>query len=780
MRKLILLIILVIILVSINWFRVLVAQDLSSLSPAEITRLKAQYGQTSAPAPDRPEYYQSPDVFNDTLPNVVSVPLELRSDSVADEARTGFESADSLKSFDALRPFGMELFRHSREGNPPADIASADDYVLGPGDNVLVYLWGRVEREYNLTLDRDGKVFIPKVGDVVVWGLTLQQFRDRMRRHLSKAYSDFDLTVSLGKIRSIRIYVTGEVKFPGAYTVSSLTSVINAVFAAGGPNGRGSMRNIKVMRSGKPVAGIDLYDLLLEGNNSSDIRLQAGDAVFVPVAGARVAVRGEIKRSAIYELRGTETIRQLLALAGSPTAEAYLDRVMLERISSGNTWEVRDLNLLCDSLHPCDDIELVDGDRITVFSIFELRRNMVAVAGQVQHPGYYERNDLTRVSDLIERGQLQPYDVYYDRADIFRRYADNRVEVIPIDLARALSGDSSANIPLEDRDSLHVYNISDVEYDKYVYIEGEIRKPGRYRLYEQMTVEDLIFLAGSYSRGADRGRAELARIDSLGEVTLSYLDFSRPATLSAGLREDDHLYIRQIPEWEMERNMTIAGEVRYPGTYFLTRNNESLYSMLQRAGGFTINAFPKGLVLERSAIRDDLERLQVPTLIHDTQPIVFDSAGNQIHEETFTYRPELMSRLIIDVDKVLASEGREGNVTLEPGDHMFVPSRPSGISVMGAVGANGTLRYHEGRRVKDYIKRAGDFTRQADKKGTRLVRASGEVYAGGGVLGEKVHLGDIIVVPSEIKRDRNWLKSASGVLGVTTGLLTSVYLITKL
>ncbi len=212
--------------------------------------------------------------------------------------------------------------------------------MLGPGDNVLIYLWGRVEKEYNLTIDREGKIFVPQVGELVVWGLTLEQFKARAIKQFSKVYSDYNLTISLGKIRSIRIFVTGEVKRPGAYTVSSLTSLFNAIYTAGGPNQRGSMRYIKLMRSGQEQAVVDLYKFLLEGDNSIDVRLQSGDLIFVPVAGSRVAIRGEVKRQAKYELIGQETALDILVLAGQPTAEAHLDRVMLERVTGKSEWEV--------------------------------------------------------------------------------------------------------------------------------------------------------------------------------------------------------------------------------------------------------------------------------------------------------------------------------------------------------------------------------------------------------------------------------------------------------
>ncbi|HPI32823.1 MAG TPA: SLBB domain-containing protein, partial [candidate division Zixibacteria bacterium] len=760
MRKLIIFILLVIVLVSINWFRRAMAQDLGSLSTEDIARLRRQYEQKSAPAPQpEPGYYESPRIFEEDTASPGPPAAPVAAPSPPAPVRTGFERDRTLEPFEDLRPFGMELFENAGETNPPADLVSSDDYVLGPGDNVIVHLWGRVEHEYNLTLDREGKVFIPKVGDLIAWGLTLEQMRQRMKERLAAIYSDFELTASLGKIRSIRIYVTGEVRRPGAYTVSSLTSVLNAVFTAGGPNERGTMRAIAVTRGGAAAAAIDLYDLLLKGHNASDIRLQTGDVVFVPVTGPRVAVRGEIRRPAIYELSGGENVSDLLRLAGGPTAAAYLDRVMLERISPAGEWLVRDLNLNCGPAQPCDTIALADGDRVTVYSIYDLRTNMVAVGGRVKHPGCYERTDSTRVSDLIARGQLQPLDVYFERADVFRRYPDRRVEVIPIDLTRALAGDPASDIVLADRDSLHVYGIDDVRREQFVYIEGEVHKPGKYPLYDGMTVGDLIFLAGSFLRGADAGEAELARLDSLGNVAILPVSLSDSGGYRRLLCEDDHLFIRRIPEWDANRSVVVSGEVMYPGTYFLEGRHEGLHHLLGRAGGFTANAFPTGIIFQRRSIRDNLQRANVPALLEQSQPIVLDSNGVPTTDSFFSYRDESMDRIIIDMERILATGGSEGDVVMEPGDRVFIPPTPSGISVLGAVGANGTLKYVEGRRVKDYIERAGNFTRRADKKETRLIRAGGEVFAGGDVMGKAVRLGDIIVVPSQIKHDRDWLKT---------------------
>lgn len=780
-KKLLVIILLVIVLVSVNWFRQLLAQDLSSLDAQKRTELQERY-QSRLDQQQAEVSYRTADIFGrDSIVADRIGPAETPGDDQV-EATTEVQASgrEEMPDFAALRPFGYELFRPDANAGEPVDIPSAAEYVLGPGDNLLIYLWGRVEKEYNLTLDREGKVFIPKIGSVVGWGLTLQQFTVTVKDLFSRVYSDFEATVSLGKIRSIRIYVTGEVKNPGAYTVPSVTSLFNAIYIAGGPNQRGSMRTIKLMRSGRPEATVDIYALLLEGDNSVDVRMQTGDVVFIPVTGPRVAIRGEVRRSAIYELKGEESVADLIALAGGTTAHAHRDRIMMERISDDAEWEVLDIDLSQSTSDLGDGLPLRDGDRLTVFSIFDLRTNIVALFGQVKHPGYYERDSTTRVSHIIEQGQLQPYDVYYDRADLFRRHPDGHLEVMPVNLSAVVTSDTDADRLLKDRDSIYVYSIDEVERDKWVYIEGEVRRPGRYRLFKNITVEDLVFLAGSYTRSANRFEAELARIDSVGEVSLLTVSLDDSGSMATELEEDDRLYIRQIPEWLHDRTVLIDGEVRYPGRYTLASRNETLYQLLRRAGGCTRNAFPKGIILERQAIGRSLEQLRIPQTLKRSQPLYRDSSGNIVHQQVFPVNTRSMNRIILDMDRILSTAGQDGDVVLEPDDHVFVPPIPSGISVMGAVGANGTIKFVEDKSVRYYIKRAGNFTRQADKGGTRLIRAGGEVFSGGGVLGREVALGDIVIVPAKIEKERKWLKNITAAVTAATGVLTSVYIVSKL
>ena len=772
MRIILILLILVILLVAVSWFRPAFCTEIDQ------EKLVRDYlDQKKESANKEGETYVTPDLYGSTqgtAPSAGSLPGSKVVPGVDSIPQTTLRD----NSPDSLEPFGYSLFNAPSELSSPPEVADAADYLLGPGDNIIIYLWGKVEKEYNLTVDRQGKIFIPKAGEIIVWGQTLSEFETQVNKKLSAVYSDFKSSITLGKIRSIRIYLTGEVKRPGAYTVSSLTTLFNALYLAGGPNLRGSLRNIQLVRNNNVEAHLDLYQFLLKGESKSDVRLSSGDAIFIPVCGPRVSVSGQVKRPAIYELVGDEKVSRVLELAGGPAAEAYLDRIMLDRISPRDEREVRDLNMNPNSGKSLDDIEVIDGDKLTVFSLYDMKRNIVSIAGMVKHAGTFERTDSTTLRELLNEGELLPDNVYYERANLFRKYPDRRVEVYPVNLRDVIDG--RYNMPLQDLDSLHVYSIDQVMRKKYVFIDGEVKNPGQFPLYDNMSLADLVFLAGNLKKNAYQLGVEVARTDSLGQVRLEYVDLIHSRMEQYRLQEDDRIFIRQIPDWFLHRMVTIDGEVKFPGQYALFSRNETLFQLIQRAGGFTERAFPRGVVFQRHSIARSLANRNLSEVIANSQPLQEDSAGNVRKLELIQFKPENMNRIIIDMDKIISSNGAKSDITLENGDYVNVPDIPSGISVMGAVGANGTIKYEQNKSVDYYIQRAGNFTNQAEKKGTRLIKANGQIFAGGGILGKKVDTGDAIVVPTEIKKKHDLMKTISTTVSIIGGLMTSVFVIDRL
>ncbi|MCJ7490081.1 MAG: SLBB domain-containing protein, partial [Thermoplasmata archaeon] len=367
----------------------------------------------------------------------------------------------------------------------------------------------------------------------------------------------------------------------------------------------------------------------------------------------------------------------------------------------------------------------------------------------------------------------------FQRSYLLRRHSEWRREVLAVDLGKALTGSSEYDLLLNNGDSLHVYSIRDVNWDPYVYIDGRVKKPGEYVYYDSMMVEDLIFLAGSLDRGASLLRAEIARVDWAGEVTLEQVDLKDPIQRRTVLQEDDRVYIRQLPNWELHRTVKIEGEVMYPGEYVLEGRDETLYELLMRAGGMTESAFPKGAVVERASINQALERKRIPSLLQKSNPVVRDSLGNLSREMLFEYEANSMNRIVLEVDRLIDSRGACCDIIVQPGDRIFIPSVPSGISVLGAVGSSGTIKFTEGQNARYYLTRAGNFTAQADKKGARLIKANGEVYAGG-IQGKRVDLGDIIVVPTKIQKERNLGKTLTTTLSAITGVLTTILIVDRL
>jgi len=735
--------------------------------------------------------YQTPKIYEPTD----SVLQRKKETSVSILSPVATDSSEIAKAGpDSLRVFGYDMFNVSPSSfAPSAPTSVPPDYTLGPGDNIIVNLWGRVDLELDLTVDREGKVFIPKAGDLTVWGLTLDQFEEKLKKKLSTIYSDFEMNVIMGKIRQIKVFVFGEAKNPGGYTVSSLSTLFNALYMAGGSNQRGSMRKIKLIRNNKEIATVDLYDFLLKGYNKDDIKLASNDVVYVPVAGPTVKIEGEIKRPAIYELKGGERILDLVDLAGGFKPTAYLQRVMVNRIADQDQRLLLDVDLHNQSTKGKENLMLKDGDNVSIFSIFDQIENLVWIDGKVKHAGTFQRNPGMRVWDLIKGGEQLQKDAYLLRADLIRTHPDERKEIIPINLEKVLADDSTENIVLMDGDSLTVYGYWEVKRKKFVTIDGAVKKPGKYQLYENMKISDLIFLAGNPLRSAYMSRAEIAHLNPGKPADITYLNLKdlyadsqdfmvkQNPGVDILLKEDDQVFIREIPEWSLQKTVTLVGEVVFPGKYALERENETLYHLLQRAGGLTPQAFPKGAVFVRSSIIQDVENRNIQEVVANTQLLESDSLGNMIPPSVTAFNPNKLNRVVIDLPKILEEKGEESDMVLQHGDSISVPKIPSETQVVGSVGSGGSsISFLEGKKVKHYIDRAGGYTRNSDKNQTRLIKADGRVISGGSSRGRRVELGDVIVVPQRIKQDRDWMKSFANAAAIISGVATTIFVITRL
>ena len=700
---------------------------------------------------------------------------------------TTIVEVDSLQEEEPeLKLFGYDIFENADETfKPGINDLPPDSYTFGPGDNVLVNVWGRVNIELVLTVDREGKVFVPKVGDIIAAGATLEQFKERLNEKLSKAYSGYNLSVSYGKLRQITVYVFGEVKKPGGYTMSSLANMLNALYIAGGITETGSLRNIQIIRNTRVAGTYDLYSLLLKGDNGGDLKLFSGDVVHVPVIGPLVAISGEVKRPAIYELNGNETVVDALKLAGGLTPEAYLASISLDRVGPNDSRLLLDLDLADSSMTGQSNTMLQDGDKLNIYSIYDFHENLVQLTGHVKHPGLFGLIDGMGILDLIDYGEQLKENTYIKRADLYRTNDDATKTLITINLEAALAGDTLSNIPLEPMDSVAVYSYDQVNREKLVHISGEVKNPGDYQLYNSMKISDLIFQAGNITRQASLVRCEIARVHSGNQTEIIKINLEDVLLKSIPqkdieLAEDDCVFIRSIPDWRPVQMITVEGEVMFPGQYAIRNKDEHLSDIIARAGGLAPSAFPEGAIYIRKSIEKQVEQRNIGQIIVNTQELVRDTSGNIITDYQFKYDPFLLNRIVIDLPGLLAAPGSPKDIVIADSDYVYIPTHPSGVQVIGSVAFNGTITYAKSQKAKYYLSQAGGLTPDGDDKGMRLVKANGKVYYGRKAKRQKIELGDAIVVPSRIKKNTDWSKTLTTTATIVGSMATTILVVDRL
>ena len=502
--------------------------------------------------------------------------------------------------------FGYSIFSEVPAAFEPSAIGPADpEYIIGPGDVLKVSVWGQVEFQNELTVDKEGRIFIPTVGQVLVSGQSLDITYSKLKAQMSRSYSGLvsrpptvwmDLTIS--KLRPKRIFMMGEVAKPGGYTVSSYATVFNSLYSIGGPTVQGSLRDVRVIRDEKVIAHVDLYKYLTGAEETDDIRVQNNDIVFIPPRGKTVAISKQVRQPAIYELLPAENLKQLLDYSGGALATAYLERVQIDRIipfkerrPGGPERRIIDINFR-EILNQNGDYELVDGDRVSVYSIFDERKNYVRVTGAVMRPGMFQLEKAPSVKSLIAAAEGLTAAVYTEVAHIVR-YNDDMItkRLLPFNLKELLA-DPQKDIALEPRDELIVYSTEAIKVtNKFVTVFGEVKVPGQYPLRDNMTLDDLILLAGGYTEEAEKDKAEISRLkpNALTHDTLSIIlhpelpevvksmgrnekgDTVEMLSLVSReyfpLQHRDEILIRPDPEYKLQQNVTITGDVPYPGVY---------------------------------------------------------------------------------------------------------------------------------------------------------------------------------------------------------------------
>ncbi|MCR4301078.1 MAG: SLBB domain-containing protein, partial [Sulfuricaulis sp.] len=613
-----------------------------------------------------------------------------------------------------LKPFGYDLFSGlPKTFAPGTDIPIPVDYIVGPGDTVLVQLFGKENAEHELAITRDGEILFPGIGPISVAGLTFAQLERQVQNRVKKQLIGMKASVTLGRLRSIRVFILGDAERPGSYIVSGLSTLTNALFTSGGVKRIGSLRDIQLKRQGKTISSMDLYDLLLRGDNSADARLQSGDVIFIPPIGRTAGIAGRVRRPAIYELKVEKTVGDLIAMAGGLAPDAYLQNVKVERILENRERTLIGVDLAQELAR---NTELRDGDIVKIYSSLEQLRSIVKLAGQVQRPGNYPWKPDMRVTHIIPSvSDLQPQaDARYlliKREDAL----EHSITFLDTDLIAALENpDGEANILLQPRDEIHAFDLRAKREPllkplleqarvrsapdnpvREVVIEGTVHHPGRYPLSSGMNVSDLLRAAGGLTDRAYILEAELTRFTVIDgkerESSRETVDIA--SVLKADKQKDmalkthDQLVIRRIPKWDEEGVIEIAGEVKFPGKYPIARN-EKLSDVIRRAGGLTDHAYPKGALFIRESVRDreqaHLERLATQ-LDRDLAALSLQEPDVGVNKEASLAEGQTLlrqlrttkaaGRTVIKLDDLL--QGREGyDVTVQKGDKLFIPQRP--------------------------------------------------------------------------------------------------------
>lgn len=681
----------------------------------------------------------------------VTLPLS-QVEALRDEAAAA--RADSALTGENAT-FGASFF-HLDAGvfQPPSFGPVPDDYRLGVGDELAIHAWGEVDFQLTRVVDRDGAVILPRSGKVVCAGRTLGEVEASIREQLSRSHASIgtntQVEVTLGQLRPIRVYVIGEATRPGSYQLSSASTVLTALYAAGGPAETGSYREIRLVRGSQTVATLDLYDYLVRGERGGDRLLQEGDTVFIPNRLRRVQVTGPVRRPMHYEMKAGESLRDLLEYAGGLMPEAVPDPVHIRRVLAAKDRRPGQpdhvfLDIALNDGQPA--VELLDGDRVVVDAIGERLDRYVDVRGSVKVPGRYEYRDGLTVKDLVAMaGGLWP-DAMTDQAVIDRTSPEGDLYSVTIPLAATLDG-TGAPMALQSRDVLHVFARWELQRRPQVHITGEVYEPVSPLWRAGMTLRELVLKAGGLKDSANLLQAEVSRllegavtstdITQRPEQTVQVLRVPLGADFLA--RDDgfllmpyDRVAIRRLPWWEMQRTVTIRGEVFFPGQFSLERKDERLSSLVQRAGGLRPDSYLEGARVQR----------------------VQDGVGN----------------VAIDLAKALAEPGSDADIILQDGDEVIVPDRMFTVKVVGEVGFPTSLVWEEGRKINWYVDRAGGYLEKADKGKSRVVWPNGMSLPNKG--GSKVIAGSTIIVPRkappEGESTLSKLKEISGILaGVAT------------
>lgn len=675
--------------------------------------------------------------------------------------------------------YGQDFFsRANLTFAPNMNMPTPANYVLGPGDEVIIDLWGNSELNVHYNITPDGYIIVPGLGRIMLSGLHVQQAESKIRNQFSSIYSDLDsatpgtfLAISVGNVRTIKVNVMGEVTAPGTYTLSSFASAFHALYVSGGPSKIGSLRNIRIFRAGKNMAAVDLYDYLMNGNNTNDINLQEGDIVMVEPYSTLAQITGEIKRPMWYEIREDETLQDLIRFAGGFNGNAYQTNVSVLRKG------IYEMEAFTINQSEYTSFKLQDGDQINVDDISEKFSNMVEITGAIERPGKYAVGDrIKTVRDLVDIALGPTGDAYLQRAMLYREQGDLRKTMESFDL-NALINNHIPDIPLQKNDRLHIPSIFSLEDSVTVYVSGSVRTPGNYPFALNMRIEDAILQAGGLREEASTARIDVYRRikDPASTTTPPTMSEVYSFTLQDEeiissdptfiLQPFDEIIVRRSPGYEPQENVTISGEILFGGQYAKKTRNERLTSLVERAGGLTEYAYIKGAKLKRRSIPEEIQRSRSALM---TQARIES-------DSTFVNSIDLTMQYVgIDLEKALKKPGSDDDIILREGDILTIPQLANTVKISGGVMYPNTVNYNKKMSLDSYIRQAGGYSRLAMKSKPFVIYMNGKVATG---RWAKIEPGCEIVVPE--KPDREPI-SLQGILGISTSIASIALLISNL
>ncbi|MCI6462164.1 MAG: SLBB domain-containing protein [Prevotella sp.] len=659
------------------------------------------------------------------------------------------------KELDQKKVFGRDIFNNKElTFEPNMNIATPQNYKLGPGDAVFIDIYGASQKTIEGTISPDGEITIDGFGPVHVSGLTVTQANSKLRSTLGARYSSSQIKLTVGQTKTIMVNVMGEVKVPGTYTLSAFATVFHALYMAGGTNELGTLRSIKVYRNNKLVTVVDIYDYILNGKLTGNIRLADNDVIVVGPYDCLVNITGKVKRPMYYEMKRNESLSTLLKYSGGFAGDAYTKSVRVVRKTGQqrSVFNIEEFDMA--SFH------VSDGDSVSVDSILPRYENTVELKGAVFRPGLYQLgNNINSVRSLIEHAEGITEEAFTNRAVMHRMKADRTLEVVSVDLAGILNG-TSADIPLKENDVLFVPTKQDAMIDRTITIHGEVHYPGIYKYADNETIEDFILQAGGLRESASMVKVDVARRvsdpkatvnDSIIARTYSFAikdGFVVDGTPGFTLMPFDEVYVRKSPGYSAQQNIKVEGQAMFPGTYTLSMKNERLSDILKKAGGVTDLAYTPGARLERRITPDEKLRMQTITNMLNSQS-GNDSLDIKKLDLGNTYY------VGIELDKAIAEPGGDADIVLREGDRLIIPEYNGTVKISGDVMYPNTVAYEKGKRASYYIDQAGGWGDRAKKSNTYIIYMNGTVAKVG--HNAKIMPGCEIVVPSKPKKDARTL-----------------------